>query len=163
MRFDSLEQKSSPLWSKKSDQDLRDQCLRFDSLEHKSTPKSSGPGLAIRIFAARIEPKILGTRACDITFWSKNWAQNLRGQGLRFDSLEHKSTPKSWGPGLVMSLFGAKTEPKNLGTRACDWTLRSTNRPQNLRDQGLRFDSLEHKSTQKLKDQGLRFHSWRKN
>ena len=38
------------------------------------------------LFGAKIEPKILGT---------KNWTQNLRDQGLQFDSVEHKSTPKS--------------------------------------------------------------------
>ena len=47
------------------------------------------------LFGARNEPKILKTGACDFTFWSKYWAQNLRDQGLQFDSVEHKSTPKS--------------------------------------------------------------------
>ena len=131
------------LWSTNRPRKLRDQGLRFDSLEQKSTQKSEGPGLAILLFGAKtgpqilgtracdvtlwskIEPKVLGTRACDLTLWSKNWAQNLRDKGLRCHSLEQKMNPK--------------TGPQILGTRACDLTL------WNLRDQGLRFDSLEQK------------------
>ena len=107
------------------------------------------------LFGAKIEPKILGTRACDLTLWSKNWAQNLRDQGLRFDSLEQKSTQKSKGPGLAMSLFWARNEPKILGSRACDLTLWSKNCAPNLRDQGLRFDSVEQKLNPKSSGPGL--------
>ena len=130
--------------------------MRLDSLEHKSTPQSWGPGLAMSLFGAKIEPKNLGTRACDLTLWSTNRPQNLRDQGLRFHSWR-KLSPKSEGPGLAMSLFGARDEPKILGTRACDVTLWSKNWAQNLKDQGLRFDSLEQKLSQNLRDQGLRF------
>ena len=37
----------------------------------KIEPNILGPGLAISLFGAKIDSKILGTRACDVTLWSK--------------------------------------------------------------------------------------------
>ena len=58
-------------WRKTWAQNLRYQGLRFKSLQQKKTPQSQGIGLAIWLVGGRIKPKILGTRACDLTLCSK--------------------------------------------------------------------------------------------
>ena len=96
-----------------------------------------GAGIAIWLFGGKLEPKILGTRACDLalwkktfepknpptracdlSLWKKTWTQNLRDQGLRFDSLEENLNPRSWGPGPAISLFGGKLNVP-MSARCC--------------------------------------------